>query len=68
MILETAKLEIDELSREELIALIYEMAKEIGEMKAEIAQWSFSQSRLTFAITTNSVRTSKNNPTPCFSE
>lgn len=38
MIPETAKLEIDELSREELIALIYEMAKEVGELKAEIAQ------------------------------
>lgn len=33
-----AKLKTDELSREELIALIYEMAKEISELKAEIAR------------------------------
>jgi transposase len=38
MIPETAKLKADELSREELIALVYEMAKEIKELKAEIAR------------------------------
>lgn len=38
MIPETAKLKIKEQSREELIALIYEMAKEISELKAEIAR------------------------------
>lgn len=38
MIPEVAKLKIDEQSREELIDLIYEMAKEIRELKAEIAQ------------------------------
>ena len=38
MIPETAKLKIDEQSREDLIALIYGMAKEIRELKAEIAR------------------------------
>jgi hypothetical protein len=38
MISETAKLKIDEQSREELIALIYEMTKEISELKAEIGR------------------------------
>jgi hypothetical protein len=38
MILKTAKLKIEERSREELIALIYELAKEISELKVEIAQ------------------------------
>jgi len=38
MIPETAKLKTDELSRKELIALIYGMAKEISELKAEIAR------------------------------
>jgi transposase len=38
MISGTAKLKIEEQSREELIALIYELAKEIGELKAEIAR------------------------------
>lgn len=38
MIPETTKLKIEEQSREELIALIYEMAKEIRELKAEIAR------------------------------
>ena len=38
MIAETAKMKIDEQSREELITLIYEMAKEISELKAEIAR------------------------------
>jgi transposase len=38
MIPETVKLKTDELSREELIALIYEMAKEISELKAELEQ------------------------------
>ena len=38
MIPETAKLKIEELSREELIALIYEMAKRISELEAEIAR------------------------------
>lgn len=38
MITETAKLKIEEQSREELIALIYELAKEISELKAEIAR------------------------------
>jgi transposase len=35
---ETAKLKMDELSREELIALIAEMVKEIHELKAEIVR------------------------------
>lgn len=38
MIPEMAKLKIEELSGEELVALIYEMAKEISELKAEIAR------------------------------
>ena len=38
MIPETAKLKMEEQTREELIALIYEMAKEISELKAEIAR------------------------------
>jgi transposase len=38
MIAETVKLKIEEQSREELIALIYEMAKELSELKAEIAR------------------------------
>jgi len=38
MIPETARLKKDELSREELIALINEMAKEISELKAEVAR------------------------------
>jgi len=38
MIPETAKLKIEEQSREDLIVLIYEMAKEINELKAEIAR------------------------------
>lgn len=38
MIPETAKMKMEEQSREELIALIYEMAKEILELKAEIAR------------------------------
>jgi transposase len=38
MMPETVKLKIEEQSREELIALIYEMAKEISELKAEIAR------------------------------
>jgi transposase len=38
MIPETAKLKMEEQSRAELIALIYEMAKEISELKAEIAR------------------------------
>lgn len=38
MIAETAKLKTDKLSREELIALIYEMVKEINELKAEIVR------------------------------
>ena len=38
MIPETAKMKMEEQSREELIALIYEMAKEIRELKAEIAR------------------------------
>ena len=38
MIPETAKLKVEEQSREELIALIYELAKEIRELKAEIAR------------------------------
>lgn len=38
MIPETAKLKVEELSREELIALIYEMAKQINELEAEIAR------------------------------
>ena len=37
MVPETARLKIDGLSREELIALLYEMVKEINELKAEIA-------------------------------
>ena len=36
MISETAKMKIEEQSREKLIALVYEMVKEIGELKAEI--------------------------------
>ena len=35
---ETAKLKIEEQTREELIALIYEMSKEISKLKAEIAR------------------------------
>ena len=38
MIPETAKLKIEEQSREELIVLMCEMAKEISELKAEIAR------------------------------
>jgi transposase len=38
MIPETAKKKMEEQSREELIALIYELAKEISELKAEIAR------------------------------
>lgn len=38
MIPETAKLKAEELSREELIALVYEMAKKINELEAEIAR------------------------------
>jgi transposase len=38
MIPETARLKIEEQSREELISLIYEMAKEINELKAEIVR------------------------------
>ena len=38
MIPESAKLKIDEQSREDLIELIYEMAKEISELKAEIVR------------------------------
>jgi len=38
MIPETAKLKIEELSREELIALIYEMAKKVSELEAEIVR------------------------------
>jgi transposase len=38
MIPETAELKIEEQSREELITLINEMAKEISELKAEIAR------------------------------
>lgn len=38
MIPETARLKRDELSREELIALINEMVKEINELKAEVAR------------------------------
>lgn len=38
MIPETAKLKIEEQSREELIALIYELAQEISELKAEIVR------------------------------
>lgn len=38
MIAETARLKRDELSREELIALITEMVKEINELKAEVAR------------------------------
>src|SRR3990172_13323188 len=38
MIPETAKLKIDELSCEELIGMINEMAKEISELKAEITR------------------------------
>jgi len=38
MIPETAKMKIEEQSRGDLIGLIYEMAKEIGELKAEIAR------------------------------
>ena len=39
MIPETVKLKAEELSREELIALIYEMAKRINELEAEIARF-----------------------------
>lgn len=42
MIPETARLKRDELSREELIALINEMAKEIKELKAEVARLKLS--------------------------
>jgi len=38
MIPETAKLKIEEQSREQLITLIYELAKEINELKAEIVR------------------------------
>ena len=38
MIPEMAKLKIEALSREELIELIYEMAKKISELEAEIAR------------------------------
>jgi transposase len=38
MIPETAKMKMEEQSREELIALIYEVAKEISELKAEVAR------------------------------
>lgn len=38
MIAETSKLKIEEQSREELIALIYKLANEISELKAEIAR------------------------------
>jgi transposase len=38
MVPEAAKLKIEEQSREELIALIYEMVKEISELKAEVAR------------------------------
>jgi transposase len=38
MIPEMAKLKTDELSREELIALVYEMLKKISEMEREIAR------------------------------
>ena len=38
MIPETAKLKVEELSREELIALIDEMAKKSNELEAEIAR------------------------------
>ena len=38
MIAETVKLKVEEWSREELIALIYELAKELSELKAEIAR------------------------------
>lgn len=38
MIPETAKLKIEEQSREGLIALIYEMAKEIRQLKADLAR------------------------------
>ena len=38
MIPETARLKINELSREKLIALISEMVKEINELKAEVAR------------------------------
>jgi hypothetical protein len=37
MIAEMAKKKIDGYSRDELIALIHEMVKEISELKAEIA-------------------------------
>jgi len=39
MIPETAKLKAEKLSREELLALIYEMAKKINELEAEIARF-----------------------------
>lgn len=38
MIPEVTKLKIEEQSREELLALIYKMAKEISELKAELAR------------------------------
>src|SRR3990172_5874624 len=38
MIPDVAKLKIDEQSREELLALIYEMEKEISDLKAELAR------------------------------
>lgn len=38
MIPETARRKAEELSREELIALVYEMAKKINELEAEIAR------------------------------
>lgn len=38
MIPETAKLKIEELSRAELMALIYEMVKKVSELEAEIAR------------------------------
>lgn len=43
MIAETAKLKTDKLSREELIALIYELVKEINELKAEIVRLTRSE-------------------------
>lgn len=39
MIPETAKRKAEELSREELIALVYEMAKKINELEAEIVRF-----------------------------
>jgi uncharacterized small protein (DUF1192 family) len=38
MTAEMAKQKVEALSREELITLVYEMAKEISELKAEIAR------------------------------